>query len=182
MRLAQILVMGTLLLGGTQVAEAAVYRVWIDPNISSHGWTEQQLRAGIQQGLGRWEQICNLRFDYVAHDYQAQILIRSDALYQPDGSPRGGYCKGRTLWLSNGRHEENPLVSFEVFSTQDELSRVVAHEFGHFVGLKHATERQSLMYPSAPSWFSAREIAWARRRFGAPVASLRLDRLPAYRS
>lgn len=91
------------------------------------------LQARVEERAHEWEQHANIRFDFGDHD-DAQIRVA----FAQDGSSWSAV--GTDCLVADWFPSDQPTMNFGWLtpnSADDELSRVVLHEFGHALGCIH---------------------------------------------
>jgi hypothetical protein len=145
--------------------------------------TQAQIRNAVVQAFSFWSTVTPLTFSEVAMSSNPDIVIRFVTGNHSDGSPFDG--PGGTLAhafypppnggdIAGDTHiDDAETWSVNIPPSGTDLVSVIAHEFGHALGLAHSTVNNALMYPyySGPHrYLHSDDVSGIQALYGAAAA------------
>ena len=123
----------------------------IKKGTTTHGFDESQVALAITAGLNRWrfdamQHGLNLDVAFVPVDRGEQITIGSRVTKIKGKHYRGWFKKPKSVDIHNGNLDG---TFKKVFTSQKAIEQIVAHEFGHFMGLVHSSNKSHIMHTNA---------------------------------
>jgi hypothetical protein len=99
---------------------------------------DPNLQAQVAAVATQWTKFANLNFNFLnGFDPNSDVLISFNNQYRPGGARASWSLIGQDCANPQARQGGPSMYLFNDFQTNDELNRIVLHEFGHTLGLIH---------------------------------------------
>lgn len=124
----------------------------------------KEVRLVVLQAMVEVERICNVSFERHRGKWPTVIRVRRHT-GRRGIVPRGWYKKGtnRELGLNSyvlGNKDKNKWTG------KNQIRKIVRHEIGHWLGMKHSNDKTSVMHINANRKWNKSDKKWLRRKFG----------------
>lgn len=141
---------------------------------SIHGLTSDQIKDAIQIAWAIWSDVSNVQFEEVSN--RQDFTLKTDTLYigrsGSDYNHARGRRSGNNLLLHSGfipKHQGPVDYDFNwtPFANKEAAGKILAHELGHWLGLRHNSDTTCLMNQNnTATKLCPSELAFAKREFG----------------